>query len=95
MLVEVAHEEKWRGLVQNAPQVVDAGPLKIEIKRDPLAMTVRRADGTPVQELQFEGADGAFSFRMDTPVFGLGENGSRFDRRGWLGVVRSAAARHV
>jgi alpha-glucosidase/alpha-D-xyloside xylohydrolase len=52
------------------------------IQRAPLTFRIQRADGSAVQEIQFDGATGAYSFRMDQAVFGLGENGSRFDRRG-------------
>jgi len=82
MLAEFPREEKWRGSVTHAPQSVDAGPLKIVIQRAPLTFRIQRADGSAVQEIQFDGATGAYSFRMDQAVFGLGENGSRFDRRG-------------
>jgi len=82
LLVEFPREEKWRGLVANAPQTVDLGPLKLEIKREPLTIQLHRTDGSLVQEIQFEGADRVFSFPMEKAVFGLGENGSRFDRRG-------------
>ncbi|MCU0979729.1 MAG: DUF5110 domain-containing protein [Pirellulaceae bacterium] len=82
MLAEFPREEKWRGSVAHAPQSVDAGPLKMVIQRAPLTFRIQRADGSAVQEIQFDGATGAYSFRMDQAVFGLGENGSRFDRRG-------------
>ena len=81
MLVDFSREEKWRGPVAEAPQKVDAGGLHVEIARAPLTITVRRADDTLVQRLVWQD-DGSVTFRTDAPVFGLGENGSKFDRRG-------------
>jgi alpha-glucosidase/alpha-D-xyloside xylohydrolase len=45
-------------------------------------ISLRRADGKLVQELLFEDEGRAISFRTDAPVFGLGEGGQQFDRRG-------------
>ncbi len=82
VLVEYSHEEKWRGSVANAPSSVDAGNLRVEIERSPLRIQLHRADGSLVQEFGVEEPNGTLSFGMNKAVFGLGENGSRFDRRG-------------
>jgi alpha-glucosidase (family GH31 glycosyl hydrolase) len=60
------------------------GALRVTIRPRPLAITVRRSDGSVVQELAFNPAAGtnAISFRTDAPVLGLGEGGDQFDRRG-------------
>ena len=81
MLVDFPREEKWRGLVAEAPPVLEVGDLHVEVTRSPLTITVRRKDGTVVQRLAWQ-AIGDVSFKTDAPVFGLGENGSQFDRRG-------------
>jgi alpha-glucosidase (family GH31 glycosyl hydrolase) len=59
------------------------GALRLTIQPRPLTITVRRADGTLVQELAFNPAVGtnAISFRTDATVLGLGEGGDQFDRR--------------
>ncbi len=81
MLVEFPREEKWRGPVEQAPPTMDAGNLRLEITRSPLAITVRRKDETVAQQLAWRD-DGSVAFKTDAPVFGLGENGSQLDRRG-------------
>jgi alpha-glucosidase/alpha-D-xyloside xylohydrolase len=83
MLVEFPREEKWRGLVEQAPPTVDAGGLRLEIERSPLTITARRKDGTVVQRLAWQ-EDGSMTFKTDAPVFGLGEGGGGLNRRGKL-----------
>ena len=49
----------------------------------PLVIRVDRADGSIVQDLQFDERTGGFSFRLgEGPILGLGEGGRQFDRRG-------------
>jgi alpha-glucosidase/alpha-D-xyloside xylohydrolase len=71
------------------------GALTVEIRPDPLSLTVTTDSGRPVQQLTFE-RDGTLSFALrDAPVLGMGEGGPRptpgtpwrdqpvqFDRRG-------------
>ena len=61
-----------------------AGPYRVSIKPNPLAITVLRSDGTRVQQLTFENSDGtnAIAFHTGGPVLGLGEGAEQFDRRG-------------
>jgi len=63
---------------------VRAGNLRLTIKSNPLTITVRRADGTLVQELAFNAGEktNAISFKTSAPVLGLGEGADQFDRRG-------------
>ena len=59
--------------------------LTVTVTQQPLTVSVRRKDGKLVQELKFdEGTNGAFSFRTEAPVLGLGEGAQQFDRRGAL-----------
>lgn len=81
MLVDFPREEQWRGPAEEAPPTVDAGGFRVEIERSPLSITARRTDGTVVQRLAWQ-EDGNMAFNTDAPVFGLGENGARWDRRG-------------
>ena len=63
---------------------LSVGSMRVTIEPRPLAITVRRADGTLIQKLEFGGSDltNSISFQTDGPVFGLGEGGDQFDRRG-------------
>jgi alpha-glucosidase/alpha-D-xyloside xylohydrolase len=76
------------------------GNLDVEVRHDPLTVTVRNASGRLVQEIVFE-QDGSLSFKLDAhPVLGMGEGGPRpepgrpwreqpvqFDRRGTLDIM--------
>ena len=62
-----------------------AGPFAVTIQAAPLTISVRRADGSLVQELTFAGQHGvkaAISFPIAAPLLGLGEGGEPFDRHG-------------
>ncbi len=61
------------------------GSLRVSVKPQPLTVTVHRADGTLVQELVFNDAEGtnALSFKTSALVLGLGEGAEQFDRRGY------------
>jgi alpha-glucosidase (family GH31 glycosyl hydrolase) len=60
-----------------------ADQFRVTIKPQPLTVTVRRADGTLVQQLTFDNVGGtnSIAFQTDAPVLGLGEGGPQFDRR--------------
>ncbi|HEY3384552.1 MAG TPA: TIM-barrel domain-containing protein [Vicinamibacterales bacterium] len=80
-----------------APVRKVVGRFEVEVRPEPLTVTVRRAGGQLVQEIVFE-PDGSLSFPLgESPVLGLGEGGPRpvrglpwreqpvqFDRRGAL-----------
>jgi hypothetical protein len=77
------------------------GALTIDIRPNPLTLTVKNSAGRTVQELVFE-TDGNLSFKLDEhPVLGMGEGGPRpqpgtpwreqpvqFDRRGQLDTMQ-------
>src|SRR5581483_11709500 len=62
---------------------IRSGDLRVTLKASPLSATVRRADGTVVQELVFGGNDltNEISFAAAATVLGLGEGADQFDRR--------------
>jgi alpha-glucosidase (family GH31 glycosyl hydrolase) len=76
------------------------GNLRVEVRPNPLTVSVNNAAGQPVQELVFD-SDGTLSFALDDqPVLGMGEGGPRpepgrpwreqpvqFDRRGKLDTM--------
>ena len=62
---------------------VRAGDLTVQVSADPVALTVRGAQGQVLQEIAFETAAPAMRFSLGTgPLFGFGEGGPQFDRRG-------------
>lgn len=57
--------------------------LEITVHPSPLSVEVRTTDGEPVQHLVFDEETGSVDFEIgDGPVFGLGNGGQYFDRRG-------------
>jgi alpha-glucosidase/alpha-D-xyloside xylohydrolase len=84
-----------------APVQRKAGGLTVEVRANPLTVSIRSSDGRSVQELVFED-DGSLSFKLDEhPVLGMGEGGPlpgrganwrehpvQFDRRGQLDAMQ-------
>lgn len=82
ILVDHLEESVWSGRTLDAPVRRSVGDLTVEIQPNPLSVTVRRADSSVVQRLSWPEADSATHFRTDAPVYGLGQGGPQFDRRG-------------
>jgi alpha-glucosidase (family GH31 glycosyl hydrolase) len=71
--------------VRSLPAVRTArlGGLQVKISPHPLRINVTRTNGVAVQELQIDEATGQIQFGCGKgPIFGLGEGGPQFDRRG-------------
>ncbi|HEY8266725.1 MAG TPA: hypothetical protein VIG03_09130, partial [Steroidobacteraceae bacterium] len=65
-----------------APEVVDWGGCTIRVTPDPLVIVVTGDDGRPCQRLRID-PNGEVRFALGKgPVFGLGQGGRQFDRRG-------------
>jgi alpha-glucosidase (family GH31 glycosyl hydrolase) len=59
------------------------GNKRVTLSANPLTVAVKDPSGRLVQQLQFDKDTGAFTFMLgDGPIFGLGEGGPQFDRRG-------------
>jgi len=82
VLVDFPREQMWRARELAGPTEVTVGLLRCEITPSPLTLTVRRPDGTIAQKLVWNEDRGSLLFLTDAPVFGLGEGGPGFDRRG-------------
>lgn len=64
-------------------RTLKAGRLTVTVTPEPLRFAIRREDGRPVQDLRVDPKTGSFVFSLgDGPVFGLGQGGQPFDRRG-------------
>jgi alpha-glucosidase/alpha-D-xyloside xylohydrolase len=83
-LVPFPAEKKLRIRELDKQREVRLGEYRVTLRPQPLAVTVRRKDGTPVQELAFgeNSKTRSISFRAAAPVLGLGEGADQFDRRG-------------
>jgi alpha-glucosidase/alpha-D-xyloside xylohydrolase len=87
VLVPFPATEKLRARELDGEKQIRVGPLRVAVKAQPLAVTVRQDDGKRVQELIFDDAastNAGVAFRTEAPVFGLGEGAQQFDRRGAL-----------
>ncbi|HET9402945.1 MAG TPA: glycoside hydrolase family 31 protein, partial [Candidatus Acidoferrales bacterium] len=59
------------------------GGLKAHISQEPLKIEITRPDGSLVQRLTIDKETGAVTFALGGgPIFGMGEGGPQFDRRG-------------
>jgi alpha-glucosidase (family GH31 glycosyl hydrolase) len=66
-----------------ATQEIQAGNAKLKVSFDPLLVTIADATGAVIQQLELDPNATALNFLTgDRPVFGLGEGGPQFDRRG-------------
>jgi alpha-glucosidase (family GH31 glycosyl hydrolase) len=81
------HVEKLRADPQ---ETITVGNSKLKISFSPLHIVVMNQRDEVVQELTWDLHTGALSFLTGTsPLFGLGEGGQQFDRRGSIDMMRS------
>ena len=72
---------------------VRVGRLTVRFTDDPPTLHVDDADGRPVQRLVFDWDAPTLAFRLGpSPVFGFGEGGAGFDRRGTIDPMRNGQA---
>jgi len=69
---------------------ITVGNVRLRISLHPLRATVRNDRGDAIQQFAWDENTGAFSFQTGTsPLYGLGEGGAQFDRRGSIDPMRS------
>src|SRR5215469_15069673 len=69
---------------------VKCGDLTVKISASPLTIRVEGKSGNLIQELKPDAVSGNVSFPAgDGPLFGLGQGGPQFDKRGQLDQMRS------
>ncbi len=74
-------------------RTVACAELNIKMTAEPLAIRVETKRGRVVQDLRFDFAEPGFSFQTgDGPLFGLGQGGPQFDRRGKVDRMVSGQA---
>ena len=73
----------------SAPRKVKCGDLSVTVSNSPLRIRVEKA-GRLVQELKCDATGSEIGFEIgDAPVFGLGQGGPQFDRRGNIDRMKS------
>jgi alpha-glucosidase/alpha-D-xyloside xylohydrolase len=71
-------------------RTIKSGEFNIAIAPNPLTFTIANSTGKSIQRLTLDEQTGALSFPTgDSPLFGLGEGGPQFDRRGATDRMRS------
>jgi alpha-glucosidase (family GH31 glycosyl hydrolase) len=69
---------------------VAAGNYRIQISYNPLTLSIATFDGHPIQRLTIDANRGSVSFAIGSELlFGLGEGGRQFDRRGSTDTMES------
>jgi alpha-glucosidase (family GH31 glycosyl hydrolase) len=64
-------------------RTISAGDLRLKISFQPVSIEVANLKGEVIQQLMWDQSGGTFSFlNGSSPLFGLGEGGPQFDRRG-------------
>jgi len=77
-----------------AAESVRCGQFSVKIANDPIVLQVSNSAGRLVQRLHFA-SDGSFGFDLGTgPLFGLGQGGPQFDRRGSFDQMDSGQRDH-
>ncbi len=72
---------------------IECGELIVNLSTSPLAIRVEARGGRFVQELKSDATTGNLSFQIgDGPLFGLGQGGPQFDRRGSVDRMGSGQA---
>lgn len=73
-----------------SPQTVKSGNLTIRINPDSLSFTIENGSSSQIQDISIENDSGVVSFDTgNAPLFGLGEGGPQFDRRGSVETMRN------
>jgi alpha-glucosidase len=71
----------------------DLPNMQVEVSSDPLTIAIVDRHGRTVQQLKLSEPSGGVSFALGgAPVFGLGEGGKQFDRRGGSYPLKSGQA---
>ncbi|MEW6156860.1 MAG: TIM-barrel domain-containing protein [Verrucomicrobiota bacterium] len=87
VLIPFVQSEKFRARELSVEQELRIAGLRVTVTPQPLAVSLRRADGKLVQELRFDNGastNAGVAFRTGATVLGLGEGAQQFDRRGAL-----------
>src|SRR5271169_1476341 len=71
-------------------QIIAVGNVRLKISLHPVKVSITNEGGNAIQQLGWDDNSGALSFLIgDSPLFGLGEGGPQFDRRGSVDLMRT------
>ena len=74
---------KLRSKAAGAPAQITAGSLAVTVGGTPLGMRIQGPGGGAEQQIQIDAESGVVTFSLgDKPIFGLGQGGPQYDRRG-------------
>jgi len=77
-------------LRSEAADAIAVGDFRLKISLRPVNIKVSNAHGDVIQQFTWDESTGVLSFQVgDSPLFGLGEGGPQFDRRGSTDSMRS------
>jgi len=69
---------------------IATGTVRLQVTFHPVTITAKNDQGEVIQQLKWDEKTGVLSFLTgNTPLFGLGEGGPQFDRRGSIDLMRS------
>jgi alpha-glucosidase (family GH31 glycosyl hydrolase) len=89
-LVEKSWGSPLAKLRAEPTRTISAGNLRLKISFQPISIEVANLRGDVIQQLAWDVDAGTFSFLTGSlPLFGLGEGGPQFDRRGATDSMRS------
>lgn len=77
--------------IQATPEhTIAMGDLRLKISFQPVSITIANKSGEAIQQLEWDDRAGIVSFGSgDSPLYGLGEGGPQFDRRGSIDSMHS------
>jgi alpha-glucosidase/alpha-D-xyloside xylohydrolase len=89
-LVQESWESHITKLRAQPKEEIAVGDLKVKISFDPVRIVIKNGHGDIVQQLDWDAGTGILSFLSGNgPLFGLGEGGPQFDRRGDVDPMKS------
>jgi alpha-glucosidase (family GH31 glycosyl hydrolase) len=87
-------QESWgtpvEKLREQSKKAISVGSLRLNVSVNPISVEVANERGNAIQQFDWDENAGVLSFLTEgSPLFGLGEGGAQFDRRGVTDSMRS------
>lgn len=74
----------------NAEQPIVVGNFSLKVSVNPVTITIANSRGKEIQRFDWDANTGGLTFQTgDAPLYGLGEGGPQFDRRGSIDTMHS------